>query len=158
MPKISLIVAFDENRVMGKGDSLPWNIPEDMQHFRETTKDSVVIMGRKTFESIGRILPKRINIVLSSKKLDYEHEGLFLARSIEEALIEAKKHDKNIYFIGGSGVYKEAMNHVDEMILSHVKGSYEGDVYFPEFNLEEWEVKEEKDFEDFVLRVYTKSI
>src|SRR5947207_2221535 len=101
--KVSLIVAMGENRVIGRENSLPWHIPEDLKRFKKLTSGHPVIMGRKTYESIGRILPERENIILS-KKTDYVVEGAIVRHSLDEALAHFSDSDKEVFVIGGGKV------------------------------------------------------
>lgn len=132
-PIISLIAAIGKNRELGKNNQLLWDIPEDMKFFRETTAGHPVIMGRKTFESIGRPLPKRVNIVIT-RNLDYQKEGILVFPSIEEALEEAKKHDENeVFVIGGAEIYKQSLPFADKLYLTHVDANFDADTFFPEY-------------------------
>jgi dihydrofolate reductase len=132
---VSLIAAIGgENRVIGNEGKLPWRIKEDMEHFKETTMGHVVIMGRKTFESIGKPLPKRINIVIT-RSIDFTHEGVIVAYSFEDALDKAyarAKNKKELFVIGGAEIYKEALPYADKLYLTLINGDFEGDVFFPE--------------------------
>lgn len=114
---IGIIAAVTSNGIIGIDGKLPFNYKEDLDHFRKTTTNSVVVMGRKTFQSIGKPLPNRINICISSSNF-YESENLILVKSFSEALEEAKIYNKNIWIIGGSSVYEEAMNVADKIILT----------------------------------------
>ena len=142
---LELIVAFDENNLIGKDNSLPWHIPEDLKHFKTLTTGNRIIMGRKTFESIGKPLPNRENIVLS--KNGFIYEGIKVYSKVEE-LLKTLNDEKKNYIIGGAGIYKELLPLVDILHISHVKGAYEGDVYFPKLNLTEWIIVEKIDFEE----------
>jgi len=136
---ISLVAALSENRVIGKDNRLPWHLPDDMKHFREITEGKPIIVGRKTFESIGKPLPNRTNIVLVREK-DSSIPGCVTVHSIEEAL-EAAKDAKEVVVIGGASVYKQFLEQrlIDRMYLTIVHDNVEGDAYFPEFNLANWE-------------------
>lgn len=150
---IAIISGLTKKRVIGKNNDLPWNIPEDLKHFATTTKGAVVIMGRKTFESMGsRALPKRVNIIVSSK---YSHEGIIVANSLESAIDKAKQYDRNIFLIGGRKIFEEGLKYADTMILSWIKQDYEGDVYFPEFG-DEWQEVSREDHKDFEVVTYSK--
>ncbi len=131
MPTVSAIVAFDENRVMGKGNSLPWHLPDDLKHFKKTTLGFPLVMGRKTWDSLGRKpLPRRLNVVVSQS--EHEFEGALAATSIQEA-IGFCGESAEIFLIGGRTIYQQALDGrvVDRLIVSHVGGTHEGDVYFP---------------------------
>lgn len=130
---IKIIAAIGKNFELGKDNSLMWNLPGDMKFFRTTTAGSTVIMGRKTYESIGRPLPKRRNIVIS-RNSDLKIEGCEVFASLEDAIAAA---EKDCFIIGGAGVYKEALPFADELILTEINMEYpEADVFFPSFEKE----------------------
>lgn len=137
MGKIYLITAFTEkNYVMGKSNCLPWNYREDLKFFKEKTNGSVVIMGYRTFESIGRSLPGRINIVISNEVHGVIFEkGCYMMRKIEDAVEYARDNFpcKDIYVIGGSKIYKDSLEKftLDKIYVTRIAKEYEGDVYFP---------------------------
>jgi dihydrofolate reductase len=134
MPKVSIICAMSENRAIGKDNKLLWDIPEDLKFFRETTLNHPIIMGRKTFESIGRALPKRTNIVITRNPA-YQADGITTVKNLEEAISFAKKEEEEeIFIIGGGQIYKEALNYADTLYLTIVKGSFEADTFFPEYS------------------------
>jgi len=134
-PKISIICALAENRAIGKDNRLLWHIPEDLKRFQKLTRGHVVIMGRKTFESIGRALPERVNIVIS-RDLDFKPENCLVASSFEDALEKARQMEKNeIFIIGGGQVYNQAINQADKLYLTIVPGSYEADTFFPDYSV-----------------------
>lgn len=139
---VSLIAAIGKNRVIGKDNSLPWKLPEDMKRFKELTIGKPVIMGRKTFESIGRPLPNRKNIILTRDK-NYEAEGCKVVHSVEEALKFANANE--VMVIGGAQIYKEFLPVANKMYLTLIDEDFEGDAYFPEYNIYEWgEVKRQE--------------
>ncbi|WP_372714989.1 dihydrofolate reductase [Ilyobacter sp.] len=152
---ISLIVAFDENRVIGKNNSLPWHIPDEMEKFKKATMGNVIIMGRKTFEGIGRPLPGRVNIVITGDK-SFSHVGVEVFCSIEKALEESGKLEKEVFFIGGSSIYRQVKDLVDKLYISYIHGKYEGDSYFPEINLEEFQLIKEEHHDDFDYKEYMR--
>ena len=140
---VSIIVAIAQNGTIGDKNSLLWHIKEDMRFFRTTTSGHAVVMGRKTFESLGsRPLPKRTNIVIT--RADREFEGALTAHSLEEA-IRLAEGDEEIFIIGGAQIYREALRVADRMYITRVMHDYEGDTSFPDIDLSEWElVAEEK--------------
>ncbi len=150
---INLIAAMTSKRVIGKDNEIPWYIPEDFKHFKNTTLDSVVVMGRKTYESIGRPLPKRINIVVSRSLKD---ENVIVSSSLDDALKRAKDFNKEIYVIGGSEIYKQALPLADCLIISWIKKDYEGNKYFPEVDWDSWGVYKDEDYDDFKVVWYKK--
>lgn len=133
-PLVSIIAAIGERRELGKDNKLLWHIPEDMKHFKDLTSGHVVIMGRKTFESIGRLLPNRFNIIVTHNPSKIV-EGAIFASSIEEALKIAKdiKTDE-IFIIGGAQIYNQAISLADKLYLTLVKGIYDADVFFPDYS------------------------
>ena len=147
---ISLIAAMDENGVIGYKNKLPWNLPSELNYFRETTKGKPVVMGRKTHESIGRPMPERLNIIITRDK-NYRTNNCIVVNSREDA-IKAAKGSKEIMVIGGAEIYKLFLPIADRLYLTKVHGKFKGDTYFPEFNENEWiKVKEkfvEKDDEN----------
>lgn len=140
---ISMIAAMDENRLIGADNSLPWHLPADFKHFKQVTMARPIIMGRKTFESIGRPLPGRKNIVLS--RGEFSHDGVVTVSTIDEALREASQgvadgEVDEVMIIGGANLYQQMIDKADKLYLTHVKTSCEGDAWFPEVDMSEWEV------------------
>lgn len=141
---IALIVARSSNNVIGKNGCIPWNIPGEKSQFKELTTGNVIVIGRNTYEEIGRPLPNRKTIVISSRK-KYEGENLFTAASVKAALELAAKEPVlsglDIFIAGGYGVYKEALPYVDVMYITEIQMTVEnGDVFFPDFNLDDFDV------------------
>ncbi len=152
---IAIVVAMTKKgKVIGKDGKLPWDIPEEMAHFRGLTKNGVVIMGRKTFDSIGYPLPGRPNIVVSTSTPSIP--GCEIARSIPQAVDVAKKHHKDIFIIGGAQIAKEGLAVADTMMLSYIKKEYSGDTFFPDFSGKDWAVEKRQDFPEFEFVVYRK--
>lgn len=145
-PEIIIIVAFSKNgRIIGNNGRIPWTLPEDLQHFKELTTGNAIIMGRKTFESIGRALPERMNIVVTRNK-DFCVEDAYIAKSLEKAIEIAKNAGyKKIFICGGQQIYQQMMDYADYIYATEVCGEYEGDAFFPKINENEFvEVKREK--------------
>lgn len=132
---ISLIVAHDKNRVIGYENKMPWHLPGELKYFKETTMGKPMIMGRKTFESIGRPLPGRRNIVITRNK-NYDVEGIELASSLEEA-IQMAKDAEEIMIIGGEQIFKLSMEIADRLYITHIEHEFEGDTFFPAYG-DEW--------------------
>lgn len=150
-----IIAAMTKGKhVIGKNNKLPWNIQEELNKFRTITKNAIVIMGRKTFESIGRPLPSRKNIVVSSS-LEPKN-GIDVCRSMAEAIDMAKKYNKDIFIIGGAKIYEQSFQYADKMYISYIKKEYDGDTYFPEFNEDEWDIESKEDYGEFEFVVYKK--
>jgi dihydrofolate reductase len=154
--RVSIIVAFDEKRVIGNKGQIPWYFKEDMKHFKETTMGCDVIYGRKTWESIGKPLPGRINLILS-KTLKYsDYFTTVICPDLDTALKKANPMSKT-FVIGGEQVYKEALDKdiVDEIIATKVKGEHEGDTFFPELG-SEWKETFIQENENFSIVKYEK--
>lgn len=141
--KISVIVARTQNKVIGKDNQMPWHLPVDLAWFRQNTLGKPVIMGRKTYESIGRLLPKRPNIILS--RSGFEVEGAYSATSLEQAVELAKSftNTDEIMIIGGGELFKQALPMADTLYLTEIQAEIEGDTFF-EFDEENWQSVEEK--------------
>ena len=133
---ISLIAAMGKNNVIGNKGKLPWNLPADMKYFRDKTLGKPVIMGRKTFESIGKPLPERTNIIITHDQ-NYKAEGCIVVHSADEA-IKAVEDAEEVMVIGGSQIYKEFLPKANKMYLTIINNDFEGDTYFPEYKIEEW--------------------
>ncbi len=133
---ISIIVAVAENNAIGYDNHLLWHISEDLKRFKNLTTGHHIIMGRKTYESVGKPLPGRINIVIS-KQENYTVDGCLVAKSIEDALLIAKD-DSEVFIIGGGEIYKQALSITDKIYLTRVHAGFAGDTFFPELNLSEW--------------------
>lgn len=141
---ISIIVAIGENRAIGKDNKLLWNIPEDMVHFREITTGHTVIMGDKTYLSIGRPLPNRKNIVLSLDE-NFVAPNCEVRHSLEEVLDEYKKSEEEVFVIGGGMIYKLALPYADKLYLTIVEDSPEADTFFPDYSEFKKAVSEENE-------------
>lgn len=139
-PRLSFIVAMTQNHVIGRNNSMPWHLPADFAWFKENTVGKSVVMGRKTFESIGKPLPQRTNIVLSRKP--FIHEGVVWAKNIEDA-IELANEAQEIMIIGGGEVFKQYFNKIDRLYLTEIQTSLEGDAFFPEFSLSDWKIEKD---------------
>ena len=135
---VSIIVAIAQNGTIGDKNALLWHIKEDMRFFRTTTSGHPVIMGRKTFESLGsKPLPKRTNIVIT--RAEREFEGALTAHSLQEA-IRMAGDDEEIFIMGGAQIYREALPVVDRMYITHVGRDYDGDTVFPEIDYSKWKL------------------
>lgn len=138
---VSAIVAASENNVIGRDNQLPWRLPADLKYFKQTTMGKPIIMGRKTFESLGKPLPGRPNIAIT-RQADYSHEGLIVTASLQEALDAAKAFDTNEVFItGGSEIFAQALSSlVQRIYLTRVHASVDGDTFFPVLAKEQWKL------------------
>lgn len=142
--KINLIAALTDDGVIGLDNHLPWHLPADLKRFKKLTTGKPILMGRKTWESIGKPLPERTNIVVSRDE-NFAAEGAVVARSIVEALAEVEDAEE-IFIIGGSELYGQFLCRADRMYLTYVHADVEGDTRFPEFDRSEWTEKSRKDF------------
>lgn len=157
--KIIIIVAVAENGVIGKANGdLPWQVNEDFQHFKNTTLGYPIVMGRKSFEALGKPLKGRENIVVThNKKLKYDFENVWIFFSLNSAIDYCKTLNKEKIFITGGGeIYKQAISFVDEMIISHMKFEAEGEVKFPKFDINDWEVISKDEREKFEIVTYSR--
>lgn len=160
----TLVVAMGENNEIGINNQLLWYLPKDLKHFKELTSGHPIIMGRKTYESIGKPLPNRTNIVVS-RKADWFEEGILIVGSVKEALKFAKKINDTIFVIGGGEMYKQTIDLADKLEVTLVKTSLEADTYFPKIDKKLWrktnEICHEKDDKnqyDFCFQTYEKII
>jgi dihydrofolate reductase len=145
---ISFVVAMDENRVIGKNNQLPWHLPEDLKFFKKVTMGHPIAMGRKTHESIGRILPGRENIIIT-RNSGYHCEGCTVLYSIQEFVEYCQARDDEFFVIGGAEIFKETFPNVDRLYLTRIHEEFDGDTHFPEFDLNKWRlVSKEKGIQD----------
>lgn len=133
---ISLIVAMDENGLIGNNNDLPWRLPADLKRVKEITYGHILVMGRKNHESIGRPLPERRNVILTRNK-DYTSEGCEVIHEPFDILKEVE--EKEIFIFGGTEIYKIYLPYVQTMYITRIHESFEGDTYFPEVDMNEWE-------------------
>lgn len=143
----SIIVAASENNVIGKDNRLPWHLPADLKYFKNTTWAMPIIMGRRTFESIGKPLPGRHNIVITRNK-DYNADGATVVGNLNDAVKAAESNDVNEFFIiGGAELFNTTMDQAQRIYLTRVHATIDGDVFFPALNKEEWKLVSEKNME-----------
>jgi len=135
-PTISLIWGMDSNRLIGKENGLPWRLPADMAWFKKSTMGKPILMGRKTYESIGRPLPGRTNLILT-RQADLNIEGCTVIHSIDEALAEVADAEE-IMVMGGAEIYALLLEQADRLYITEIDGAFEGDAWFPDFDLSLW--------------------
>lgn len=159
---LSIIVAHDRNRVIGKNNQLPWHLPQDLAYFKKVTMGRPVIMGRKTHESIGRLLPGRENIVITRNK-NYQADGCMIIHSLNDIRQLEKKFQGEIFIIGGAEIFEKTLHEVDRLYITYIDEEFEGDTFFPEINLNEWKeisrekgIKDEKNPYDYEFIVYER--
>lgn len=135
--KLSIIVAMAKHRVIGLNNKMPWHLPADLAWFKKNTLGKPVVMGRKTFESIGRPLPNRLNIIISRQPQQSDHPDVIWLSSIDEAIEYAKKNEE-VFIIGGGNIYQQILPFVDRLYLTHIDATLMGDTCFPEYFPEKW--------------------
>ena len=140
--KISVIAAMSQNRVIGRDGALPWHLPTDLARFKSITTGHTVIMGRKTFESVGKPLPNRRTIVITRNN-DYRCADVFVAHSLDEALDHAAQQDE-VFILGGEAVYRMALSRADCLYLTIIHATIEGDTYFPTLDFDDWKLVEDE--------------
>ena len=148
--KLALIVAVAQNRVIGRDNKLPWYLPNDLKYFKQTTLGKPVIMGRKTYESIGKPLPGRTNIVIT-RQTDYQPEGVKVVSSVEDAIQVAENvclidGQEEAMVMGGAEIYGLTLPHCERLYLTEVHAEVEGDAWFPEYDKSEWAEVTREDF------------
>lgn len=134
--RLSIITAMAANRVIGVKNRLPWHLPEDLRHFKALTMGHHIVMGRKTYDSIGKPLPGRTTIIVT-RNMDYAVPGCLAVNSIEAALTVCHG-DSEIFFVGGAEIYSQVLPIADRIYLTEIKRDFPGDAHFPEFDLSQW--------------------
>ena len=134
--RLSIVVAMDSNRLIGKDNGLPWHLPADLAFFKKLTTGNTILMGRKTFDSIGRPLPNRRNIVIT-RNADIEITGCEVVNSIEKAL-SLVQSETEVMVIGGAKLYQQILPIADRLYITQIEGEFDGDAYFPSYNEAEW--------------------
>lgn len=158
---LSLIAAVASNKVIGAGNQLPWHLPEDLKNFRRRTMGKPILMGRKTFDSLGRVLPGRINVVVT-RNPRYRPPGCEVFSNIPEALQAFAKHDE-VMVIGGGSFYEQLLPKASRLYLTMIEKDFAGDVYFPTIDSSQWQEKSREDLEQltepflkYSFRVYRR--
>lgn len=155
MTRITLIAALGRNRVIGADGAIPWHLPGEQARFKETTMGHALLMGRKTFDSIGRALPGRRTIVITRSR-EWHHEAVETAHSFAEALSLAGPGDE-VFVVGGGEIYAEAMPYAVRMVLTEVDRSPQGDTVFPEWVLDDWREESREEHEGWDIVTYVRS-
>jgi dihydrofolate reductase len=143
MMSLSVIVALAKNRVIGLNNTLPWHLPEDLKRFKQLTMGHHIIMGRKTYESLGRLLPGRQTVIVT-RNPDYKVDGAIVVHSLEQA-ISVSSADSEAFLIGGAELYQQSLPLAKRLYLTMIDAEFEGDVYFPEIELDHWDLLEQQD-------------
>lgn len=145
----SFIVACAENRAIGKDNQLIWHMPNDLKFFKTTTSGHYVLMGRKSYESMGKPLPNRLNVIITRNK-EYAVEGALVVHSLEEALkLAAEQQQQEVFILGGGEIYRQALDKklVDRIYLTEIKESFEADTFFPELDKSKWKETQREEFQ-----------
>lgn len=145
--KIAIIVAMASNRVIGLNNQMPWHLSADLKRFKKITLGSPILMGRKTFESIGRPLPGRTNIIVS-RNPGYQQDGCIVVNNIEKALAVACQNASSVFVIGGSELYKAFMPLADALYITQINKEFSGDTFFPKIDSGDWLETEREDIDD----------
>ena len=158
---ITIVVAIAQNNALGKDNKLIWHLSDDLKRFKSLTLDGYIIMGRKTFESLPGILPRRKHIVIT-RNPKYKKEGIVVVQSMEQAL-DVVPSDKDAFVVGGGEIYKQIIDIADKIELTRVHHDFEADTFFPEIDLDKWELvnsefhqKDEKHQYDFTFETYLR--
>lgn len=156
---IQFIVAYDRNKFIGKDNDLPWRLPADLAYFKRITMGSTIVMGRKTFESIGKPLPGRRNVIVTKQK-DYNVDGCEVIHSIDEI----QKWNEDCFVIGGASIFEQAMPIADRLFITYIDEEFEGDTLFPPIDISNWSLiseekgpKNEKNPYDYYFQVYKRN-
>lgn len=140
---LSLIVAVSRNNVIGKDNGLIWHLPDDLKHFKELTTGKTIIMGRKTFDSLGRVLPNRKHVVITRSGIDVDNENVEVVQDVSDIQKYIDDDNEN-FLIGGATMYALLINKVSKMYITRINQDFVGDSYFPKFNEDEWEIVEKR--------------
>ena len=159
---ITIIAAIGKNNALGKDNQLLWKLPKDLKHFKSLTENHPIVMGRKTYESIGKPLPNRTNIVVSRKE-NWFAEDILIVSKLKEAIKFAKKIDEDVFIIGGGEIYKQTMELADKLEITLVDEDFEADTFFPKIDMKIWQKtneqfheKHEKNNHNFYFQTYEK--
>lgn len=162
--KLSLVAAYDENKGVGINNTLPWHFSEDLKRFKNLTNHKTIIMGRNTFESLGRLLPNRKHIILSrdevwTKEILTKYPEVLVFSDVNELMLfldNSYTEDEEVFVIGGTSIWQFMFPFLDALYLTHVKGTYKVDTYFPEWNENEWKKTYIENFDDFSFINYER--
>ncbi|UOE77940.1 dihydrofolate reductase [Parageobacillus thermoglucosidasius] len=159
---ISHIFAMDQNRVIGKDNRLPWHLPADLAYFKKVTMGHAVIMGRKTFQSLGRSLPGRENVIVTRDR-SFQVEGCTVLHSLEEVCQFAVKRGDEVFIIGGAELFQATLPVADRLYITKIEASFPGDTFYPDFDEAQWQlvsytkgIKDEKNPYDYAFIVYER--
>lgn len=151
---VIIIAAMTKDRVIGQGDGMPWDISEEYEQYLSFVRGNAIVMGRRTYEIFGSELPETTTPVVVSRTADLD--GITVVASFEKAIAHAQSLGEQVFVAGGTSIYEQGLEVADEMYLSEIKGQFEGDTFFPEFDVTDWEVVEEADHSEFIFRHYVR--
>ncbi|QSS98297.1 dihydrofolate reductase [Psychroflexus sp. ALD_RP9] len=162
--KLISIAAIAENNTIGKNNDLVWHLPDDFKRFKSLTSGHYIILGRKTFESFPKPLPHRTHVIITRQE-HYQAPGHLVVSGLNEAIAAIPKNENKAFVIGGGEIYKQAMSRVDQLEITHVHTTVEGDAFFPEIDQKQWKVieetyhpKDERHQYDFTYKTYVRSV
>lgn len=154
---ITIVVAHDKNRAIGKDGWMPWNLPEDLKVFRRITLQHKIVMGRTTFDAMKKPLPKRHTYVITrNKEYSYEHEDVTILNDLDCLLMEYKHKREQLMICGGAKIYAQALPYVDDMWISLVDQEYQADTFFPEYQLDDFKIESKEKKDGFTVIHYIK--
>lgn len=145
-PTITIIVAMGQQNQIGLNDTMPWHLSDDLKNFKKLTTGHAVIMGRKTFDSIGKALPNRLNFVITSKPEHVSAYNVCTVKNLEHAIKKAGLTGKEIFIIGGASIYKQSLGMADKLIITHVDYDGEADTFMPEIDWKQWKAVDKQQF------------
>jgi dihydrofolate reductase len=152
---LALVVAHSANRVIGRDGGLPWHLPDDLRHLKRLTRGHVLVMGRRTYDSIGRPLPERTTIVVT-RQPDWQSEGVLTATGVPEALARAAEIDDQVFVLGGEEIFRLSLPLADVMVISEVDARPEGDTVFPPVDWSDWREVSRESHDGFEVVIYTR--
>lgn len=135
--QVLMVAAVARNGVIGNAGKIPWDLPEDVAHFRRVTDGHIVVMGRATYDSMGRPLPRRTNVVVT-RQPGWTADGVLVAATVEDALALCDEHEGDAIIMGGGQIYTAALPYAEQQVISEVHGSFDGDAHYPDFDRSEW--------------------
>lgn len=154
---ITLIAAINHNNLLGKDNDMPWHVPEDLKHFKRETLNKAVLMGRKTYDSIPSVLKNRTIYVLTTQEcLSKMASNVFIIHELEPLLDDFKDSQEELMVAGGASIFKQTLPFADKIILSLIDDNQQGDVYFPEFSLDEFKLTKTTNMETFTIKEYLR--
>lgn len=155
MSLVTIVAAVAANGVIGRDGALPWHLPDDLRHMKRLTTGHVLVMGRRTFDSIGRPLPQRTTVVVT-RQPDWHVEGVLTAASVPEALARAAEVDEEVFVLGGHEVFRDAIPVADRMVISQVDARPDGDTVFPPVDWAAWQERSREPYDGFTVVTYDR--